>query len=462
MVFGNMGDDSGSGVAFTRNPSTGEKGMFGEFLANAQGEDVVAGIRTPVDVASMFNAADPWNDVHYDLEKACQRLEQMYGDMVDLEFTVQNGELFILQSRTGKRSAAAAFKIAVDLVEEGVIDRDTAISRITPAQYKLVRRPIIDPKFKGEPVATGIPGCPGVVTGRPVYSSQAAVDAKDKVILVTHETNPDDIAGMNAAVGILTAMGGATSHAAVVARAMDKPCVVGCTKLTVNSNSCEIAGVAVTSNALMTIDGATGRVWVGVEVPLIDNSQDPAVQQVLEWCQERAGTVEPSASDDGSDAQQRIVAAMWWGDAEVAEAVLKALTELPASARINIVLDVTPPAAFAPSDVDLMNCFGNGSDLGFPKLDWLLMQYGLKLGGVTLVGADAAKYGMKGVRDPKTVADLMTGEPVEISPAFVQGVCGGDAAFAELAAMLEQAGKPVHSVLKAQPLEYTAFTELGR
>jgi pyruvate,orthophosphate dikinase len=213
MVFGNMGDDSGTGVLFTRNPSTGEAGIMGEFLQNAQGEDVVAGIRTPVDIWDMNSVElqdTVWPGIYKQIEKVCSNLEGMYDDMVDIEFTVQQGELFILQSRVGKRSARAAFKIATDLYQEQVIDSDTALTRLKKEQFKVVRRPMLDPSFKQEPDEIGLPACPGVVTGVPVFSSEDAVNCKEPCILITHETTPDDIKGMAAAVGILTQTGGAT------------------------------------------------------------------------------------------------------------------------------------------------------------------------------------------------------------------------------------------------------------
>ena len=213
--------------------------------------------------------------------------------MVDLEFTVQKGELFILQSRVGKRSARAAFQIAVDLVSEKVIDQKTALGRLTADQFKVMRRPMIDPSFKEKPHLVGLPACPGVVTGRPVFSSEEAVKAKDPVILVTHETDPDDIAGMAKAVGILTQTGGATSHAAVVARAMDKPCVVGCSQMELMDGMIGITGKL--TNADVTIDGSTGRVWVGVKVPVIDASEDPAIQTVMGWCMSDLGACETVA-----------------------------------------------------------------------------------------------------------------------------------------------------------------------
>jgi pyruvate,orthophosphate dikinase len=236
--------------------------------------------------------------------------------MVDIEFTVQKGELFVLQSRSGKRSARAAFKIAVDMVAEGMIDKQTALRRLTTDQFKAVRRPTIDPKFKIKPHYVGLPACPGVVTGRPVFSSEDAVKATDPVILVTHETDPDDIAGMAKAVGILTKTGGATSHAAVVARAMDKTCVVGCTDLDLSMADSGLIGVpgeGKHSNANVTIDGSTGGVWIGIDVPVIDASDDPAVKTVMGWCMAILGAHETAPVDLGVDRPHRVLAAVWWG-----------------------------------------------------------------------------------------------------------------------------------------------------
>ena len=276
MVFGNMGDDSGTGVLFSRDPSTGQPVMMGEFLTNAQGEDVVAGIRTPVDVHKMATLDGVWSNIHGKLVDLCSELEVAYKDMVDIEFTVQKGELFVLQSRSGKRSARAAFRIATDMVKEGVIDVDTALTRLTADQFKAVRRPMIDPNFKVKPDVVGLPACPGVVFGKPVFTSEDAASCNEPCILVRHETDPDDIAGMAKAVGILTKTGGATSHAAVVARAMDKACVVGATELDLEHGWGGVVRV--------TIDGATGRVWFNKQVPVIDASADPAVRQVMNWC----------------------------------------------------------------------------------------------------------------------------------------------------------------------------------
>jgi pyruvate,orthophosphate dikinase len=392
MVFGNMGKSSGTGVLFSRDPSTGAKGMMGEFLQNAQGEDVVAGIRTPLPVGKMLDSVATnsvpgdltWPDIHDQLIKLCADLEVAYHDMVDIEFTVQQGKLFVLQSRSGKRSARAAFQIAVDMVEEGAIDKATALKRLTADQFKVVRRPMIDPKFKVKPDLIGLPACPGVVTGRPVFSSVDAVKATDPVILVTHETDPDDIAGMAKAVGILTQTGGATSHAAVVARAMDKPCIVGCTDLdlTKMQGGGDAMGVPVVK---LTIDGATGHVWFGVDVPVIDASDDPAIKTVMGWCMAILGAQEPAPVDLGLEQPHRILAALWWGSEEALDAVLAGVEELPY--RTHVALDLASPDSHRRGvDEFLATCFGATPDESFDTviLDHLLERKG-KLAGLTLV-----------------------------------------------------------------------------
>ena len=381
MVFGNMGDDSGSGVLFTRNPSTGERAIMAEYLKNAQGEDVVAGIRTPekLELTGKANGDGHSPAWQCNLAYVCEQLETMYRDMVDVEFTVQKGELYLLQSRTGKRSARAAFKIAVDLVAEGVIQRTEALKRLTKEQFKVVRRPMIDPSFKVKPHLTGIPACPGIVAGRPVFSSNDAVAAKDDVILVTHETSPNDIAGMAKSVGILTQTGGATSHAAVVARAMDRACVVGCTDMKLTEDGFEAK--------LVTIDGSTGNVWFDVKVPTIDASDDPAVRQVVEWCYELTGACENVPVDIGVARPHRVVAAEWWGSEKVLKAVLSGIAALPI--KSHIVLDLTPPKELQhPDDLMVLGiCGQDEADLGFDAvLSEQLSQFSNKLGGLRLIG----------------------------------------------------------------------------
>jgi phosphoenolpyruvate synthase/pyruvate phosphate dikinase len=349
MVFGNMGDDSGTGVLFTRNPSTGENKIMGEFLQNAQGEDVVAGIRTPVNFDKMADLSAPWPKIYDQIAELCDHLEQVYVDMVDIEFTVQKGELFLLQSRTGKRSAAAAFQIATDLVNEEWINWKEALKRLTPEQYRVVKRPIIDPSFKDKPELVGLPACPGVVTGKPVFSSHDAVNCTEPCILVTHETTPDDIAGMNAAVGILTQTGGATSHAAVVARAMDKACVVGCTDMSLPN----IQGVK-----RVTIDGSTGRVWLDKEVPVVDSSQMEAVKTVGYWCCGDMNAFPGTPLFDLTDQDTQVIqVAHWWGHKEVIESLLE---DLSISAVKDLaILDLRSPEQLMPEqDLGLVDVFG--------------------------------------------------------------------------------------------------------
>ena len=390
MVFGNMDEMSGTGVLFSRDPSTGEPGMMGEYLVNAQGEDVVAGIRTPLNVNTMHVGVKAWPavwaEVHAKLIGLCAKLEVTYNDMVDIEFTVQKSELFVLQSRSGKRSARAAFKIAVDMVAAGSIDKAVALKRLTSDQFKAVRRPMIDPKFKVKPHLIGLPACPGVVTGRPVFSSAEAVKATDPVILVTHETDPDDIAGMAKAIGILTQTGGATSHAAVVARAMDKACIVGCTDLILDKGLMGYSKDKL-SNEDITIDGSTGHVWVGIEVPVVDASDDPAIKTVMDWCMAILGAHETAPVDLGMERPHRVLAALWWGSDDALDAVLSGIEELPY--RTHVALDMASPDSHRMGNDELLaNCFGASPEDGFENVMLgQLLKRQAKLAGLTLVNA---------------------------------------------------------------------------
>jgi pyruvate,orthophosphate dikinase len=265
MVFGNLGDDSGTGVAFTRDPSTGEKKFYGEFLVNAQGEDVVAGIRTPLHIDEM---AQRLPDDYTDLMKTQDPLEQHFKEMQDLEFTVERGKLFLLQTRTGKRTAAAAVRIARDMVQEGLIDRTEAVKRVPPADLDQLLHPIIDPSVRAQPLCLGLPASPGAASGVAVFDPDSAVDraaAGDAVILIRDETTPEDFHGIVAARAVLTARGGMTSHAAVVARGMGKCAIVGCKDIDVDiqHRRFSVNGTVVTEGEWLTLDGATGRVFAG-------------------------------------------------------------------------------------------------------------------------------------------------------------------------------------------------------
>jgi pyruvate,orthophosphate dikinase len=265
MVFGNMGSNSGTGVAFTRNPSTGERRFFGEFLINAQGEDVVAGIRTPEHIEQLEQEMP---EVYRQLVDIYQRLERHYKDMLDLEFTVQDGKLFMLQTRVGKRTAVAALRIAVEMVEEGLIEEKTAVLRVDPEQLEQLLHPMVDPDSQVQPIAKGLPASPGAAVGAVVFTAEEAIargQQGDKVILVRPETSPDDVGGMYAAQGILTARGGMTSHAAVVGRGMGKCCVVGCKDILVDEEHREfrVGSIHVKHGDIITLNGNTGEVILG-------------------------------------------------------------------------------------------------------------------------------------------------------------------------------------------------------
>jgi len=266
MVFGNMGDDCATGVGFTRNPSTGKKEFYGEYLINAQGEDVVAGVRTPKPILKLEKEMPK---VFKQLKEVTTRLEKHYKDMQDFEFTVENNVLYMLQTRSGKRGIKAAIKIAVEMVKEKLITKEEALMRIEPNQINQLLHPIINPNAKVEIIATGLPAAPGAATGKVVFDPDRAVEmveTGEKVILVREETSPDDINGMNVAQGILTARGGMTSHAAVVARGMGKCSVVGCEELKIDMSKKQLSingTINIKEGDYITIDGNTGNVILG-------------------------------------------------------------------------------------------------------------------------------------------------------------------------------------------------------
>ncbi|WP_303849758.1 pyruvate, phosphate dikinase [Seleniivibrio woodruffii] len=284
MVFGNMGDDCGTGVAFTRNPSTGDKEFFGEYLVNAQGEDVVAGIRTPEPIAKLKTAMP---EVFAQLEEVYKKLENHYKDVQDIEFTIEKGTLYMLQTRTGKRTARAAVKIAFDMVAEGLIDKKTAVLRVAPEQVDQLLHPMIDTSVKYDVIAKGLPASPGAAVGKVVFTAEEAESwaaQGEKVILVRAETSPEDIGGMHAAQGILTATGGMTSHAAVVARGMGKCCVAGCGAVRINDvqKFFTAGGATVKEGDIITINGSTGEVILGA-AKLIEPELSGEFAEILTW-----------------------------------------------------------------------------------------------------------------------------------------------------------------------------------
>jgi pyruvate, orthophosphate dikinase len=305
MVFGNMGETSATGVAFTRNPATGEQGLFGEFLLNAQGEDVVAGIRTPRPLAEMQEVLP--NAYRQFLETA-EKLERELGDMQDMEFTIERDKLYMLQTRSGKRTGAAALKIARDMAEQGVISREEAVMRVEPGSLDQLLHPRVDPEADLQVLAKGLPASPGAATGKIVFTAREAKEragAGEAVLLVRRETNPDDVEGMIAARGVLTALGGMTSHAAVVARGMGKPAVTGCKALKIDPvrRSLALGDQSFEAGDILTIDGSEGTVIRG-EVPLVEPEPSEDFETVLRWADEARALGVRANADTPEDARR--------------------------------------------------------------------------------------------------------------------------------------------------------------
>ncbi|KAI0562327.1 pyruvate orthophosphate dikinase [Gracilaria domingensis] len=300
MVFGNMGDDSATGVAFTRDPATGENVLYGEYLVNAQGEDVVAGIRTPQQLTVAGKLAhrsklpameEVMPEVFQELNAVRYNLEKHYGDMQDIEFTVQRGKLYMLQTRVGKRTASAALKIACDMVDEGVIDEDQAIMRVDPGSLNQLLHPTLDPKAERQIIARGLPASPGAASGHIVFSADEAerlAHAGEKAILCRAETSPEDIHGMHAAVGIVTTRGGMTSHAAVVARGMGRPCVAGASEISIDykAGTMNVRGLIFKEGDMVTLDGGSGEVMAGF-VSTIEPELSGDFSRLMGWADAR-------------------------------------------------------------------------------------------------------------------------------------------------------------------------------
>jgi pyruvate,orthophosphate dikinase len=319
MVFGNMGDDCATGVCFTRDPSTGDKKFFGEYLVNAQGEDVVAGIRTPAPINETSKNASNQNlktleevmpETFKELVEVYQKLEAHYKDMQDIEFTIEKGKLYLLQTRNGKRTAAAAIKIATDLVGEGILTREESLCRMDPDDLNQLLHPRLDPNAQKKVIATGLPASPGAAAGMIVFTSEKAHSQHEngeKVLLIRQETSPEDIAGMVASEGILTARGGMTSHAAVVARGMGKPCVAGCSSLEIRPKESKliINGKTYEEGDFLTIDGGTGEVIEGA-VPTISASISEEFAKFMEWADEFRTLRIRTNADNPEDSQTAI------------------------------------------------------------------------------------------------------------------------------------------------------------
>ena len=309
MVFGNSGDNSGTGVAFTRDPATGEKKLFGEYLMNAQGEDVVAGIRTPEPIAHL---KDTMPEVYNQFAKTAQRLEDHYADMQDMEFTIENGKLYMLQTRNGKRTAAAALKIAVDLVDEGKISREEAVLRVDPKQLDALLHPQFDAKAlkNASPIGSGLAASPGAACGKVVFKAEDAkewAEKGEKVILARLETSPEDIEGMAAAQGILTVRGGMTSHAAVVARGMGTCCVSGCGEISINEEEkfFTLGGKTIKEGDYISLDGTTGKIY-GEAIPTVEATISGDFDRYMKWADAARVLKVRTNADTPRDAEQAV------------------------------------------------------------------------------------------------------------------------------------------------------------
>ena len=314
MVFGNMGEGCATGVAFTRDPNSGDKRFFGEYLMNAQGEDVVAGTRTPLPINTSGGVPDPeatlerrMPEVYRQLDEVRHKLETHYRDMQDIEFTIQKDTLYLLQTRAGKRTAPAAVRIAVDMVREGLITKREAVTRIKPAHIDQLLHPMLDPKASRQVVAKGLPASPGAATGRVVFSAEEAEERgkkNERVILVRIETSPEDVSGMHYSSGILTSRGGMTSHAAVVARGMGRPCVVGCGEMIIDYEQGVIMtrGTRIRRDDMITLDGSTGEVMLG-EVATVKSGGSEDFSELMTWVDEIRRLKVRTNADTPADAE---------------------------------------------------------------------------------------------------------------------------------------------------------------
>ncbi len=464
MVFGNMNDQSGTGVLFTRCPSTGQHKLTGEYLINAQGEDVVAGIRTPESIGSM----PEWNEgVSSKLMDIAHKLETLYKDMQDIEFTVQDGELFILQTRNGKRSAKAAFKIAYDLTQSGLISVNEATKRVTGKDFLVLSKPIIDPSFNHPPHGVGIAAGGGLVTGRAVFSNESAINCTEPCILVSKETTPDDIEGMNASVGILTSTGGLTSHAAVVARGMNKSCVVGCTQLVITGGEAKLgADTLFTEGATITIDGATGNIWVGIKVPV----------QKGEVSYEAKALMAPKLFERGIVIKDTCLTqhVCYMAREYTPEDLLDKLQQITSAGTTVVVDFTTREAEYNEVDNEFYAMLGTPVDVEFLEVELLAIhlkawQKGLSKGQLKHVSV-ISQYGdlhfsKLGCGVVKTVSSmsvaLSTDGICKVDPQFISQVFGAQETFEEFMGIMKKAGKKFAPMGEVMSVTRAAFEVLG-
>lgn len=474
MVFGNRNDKSASGVMFTRNPANGDAGMYGEFLINAQGEDVVAGIRTPQNIDQMPKL-DGWKAVYDELEEISEKLEKHYRDMLDIEFTVDDGKLYMLQCRIGKRSAFAAIKIALDLTVVEAFGPDVPsltnkemFERVKPEQYVIATRPSIPASFKTKENGSGLPASPGVASGIAAFSAERAMQyAKDgnKTIMVTLETNPDDIGGMAAAEGILTSTGGATCHAAVVARGMDKPCVVGLTDLTWQGSTAMLNGVAFVEGDKITICGSTGRVWVQTEVPVADTSDSPYIAEFRKRAMEIADGVQLATGTEQEFKQTTYLSL----DTLKQNPQLFLTAFEAAKQGVQMIIDVDDPLDDMSPATKMLGSMWDTQDAKQLVVAALHKASADAAKNVTLIGALGAgdkkhltELGFKVGGLPKNVGDLLSMPMATITDDFVDQLFGSKKVFDQFKEMMAKAGQAMPKALgKPMHPDYAVFTALG-
>ena len=451
MVFGNMNDRSGSGVAFTRDPSTGDNNIVGEFMVNAQGEDVVSGSRTPMNLVDL---GEDWADMLLELKDVSHRLEDAYRDMMDIEFTVQDGKMYLLQCRSGKRTAKAAFAIASDM---SVSHKFDARDMLTLDQYWDTNRPCIDPSFDTKPLAVGLPGGGGVVCGRIALSTGQAESFDGPVILVRKETTPDDIDGMIASVGVLTSTGGITSHAAVVARSMGKSCVTGIGELKIEDEAHKICidDEYMYAGDFISIDGDTGGVWKG-KVPVIQGGDDKAVSGFESRAMEELDVM-MKTDHLSSGKNERIMLAEMWGDISRTK---KLLNELKEKDLENVLLDFKRPESFrSDKDTLLWDAFGRDERSSREYVDMViqfLRENADMMKGLSVCNLESEhdavllrEAGISVCTKARTVGDLLSGEALVVDDDFVDDVLGGK----EVLNKLESAFGKVDVMKDAMPKE---------
>jgi len=476
MVFGNANDESGSGVLFSRDKATGNNFPIGDYVINGQGEDVVAGIVPTIDIEEMVN----WdNSSYYELLQVAGKLEHKYKDMQEVEFTIQDGELFILQTRTGLRTSTAAFRIAVDMVKEGLITKDEALKRVSPKQYVALNKLAIDPDFKVKSDGQGIPVGGGVVSGVAVFTSDAAMLEIEDCILIRYETTPEDIEGMKAAVGILTATGGKTCHAAVVAGGMDKTCVVGCTQMVGSPlKQWVIGGKTILPGTLVTIDGATGNIWVDVDVPLVGGNGSEYAEEMMEWASESEGYVERVMVKEEADL--KTPRKQLYIDTVAIEDDPKGLSKVLGylkKTKLDVVyIDLRTKYDYMEGeDIVLWGAFGqeiSPAPLLLAKIDALLtasLSKAVKKKVILFIPAYALKSQVESLKaegyaiasQVDTIADLLSSDGiVDLTKEFEESV-GGIVAMKKLIKLYEDAGKELQNMPKAVSKRRRMFDILG-